>query len=147
MPGRACKVKEQSPIMCYEVRNHLSALPPAVMIHGLAQLRAALAPQQPVTLLSAPGAASAWGCLWWQSLLAACAYAGPALLDCGQAPGRAIEALRLGIKGVVLAPNPAWADVSSLARQKQALLLSAPPVSLDLGQIQAERRLMAWLSA
>lgn len=145
MPGRTSKVKEQSLFMCLETRNDLQALPPAVIIHNLAQICMALAVARPVTLLSAPGAAAAWGGLWWRSLLEAASHAGPALLDCGESPGRAIEALMLGLHGVVLAPNPAWDEVAALAQQTRALLLPTAPVALDLGQKRNERQLVAWL--
>lgn len=130
--------------------NYQSFLPPAVMVHGLEQARRACALGLPVTLLSAPGAAAAWGCLWWQSLLAAVPYAGPALLDCGTAPGRATEALTLGVKGVILASCPVWDELAWLATQTQAVLLPASPAFLDLGQNdrwrkQDETRLLAWL--
>lgn len=115
------------------------------MVHGLAQAAQALALHRPVTLLSAPGAACAWGCLWWHSLLIEGGYTGPALLDCSTSPGRAVEALELGLKGVILAPCPVWPDLKALALHKQALLLPAAPVALDLGQKHAERQLNAWL--
>ena len=120
-------------------------LPPAVIIHGLPQARRALAPGRAVTLLSAPGAALAWGCLWWREVLRQSGHAGPALLDCAAAPGRAAEALALGLGGVVLAPCPAWGEVAALAAQTGALLLRAPPAALDLGLKGDERRLSAWL--
>ena len=146
MPGGICQVKKLSRIMDYEEEIYKLSLPPAVMIHGLGQARLALRLGRPVTLLSAAGAASNWGCSWWGSLLAAAAHNGPALLDCGAAPGRAVEALALGLRGIVLAPCPTWAEVAALARQNQALLLAAPPEALDLGQKQRESALIAWLS-
>lgn len=145
MPLRACKVKEVTLIMRMETENYQSPLPPAVIVHGLAQLACVCAARRPVTVLSAVGAASAWGCLWWQSLLAAANYTGPALLDCAMAPGRAVEALELGLRGIVLAPCPAWADIAALAAQKRAVLLAAAPPALDLRQKQDDRRLLAWL--
>ncbi|MGO9817726.1 MAG: hypothetical protein ACLPJJ_06075 [Acidocella sp.] len=122
-------------------------LPQAVIVHGLVDIRAALAPGRPVTLLSAPGAALYAGGLWWRELLAAADYAGPALLDCGPAPGRAWEALKLGLRGVVLAPCPAWDQVAEYAAAQGALLLPAPPPALDFCSPGAARRLEAWLAA
>ena len=123
------------------------SLPQAVIVHGLVDVRAALAPGRPVTLLSAPGAALYAGGLWWRELLAAAEYSGPALLDCGPAPGRAWEALKLGLRGVVLAPCPAWDQVADYAAAQGALLLPAPPPALDFGSPGADRRLEAWLAA
>jgi hypothetical protein len=123
------------------------SLPQAVIVHGLVDIRAALAPGRPVTLLSAPGAALYAGGLWWRELLVAAEYSGPALLDCGPAPGRAWEALKLGLRGVVLAPCPAWDQVADYAAAHGALLLPAPPPALDFCAPGANRRLEAWLAA
>ena len=120
--------------------------PRAVIVHGLAQARAALAPGRPVTLLSAPVAALYAGAPWWRELLAACGHTGPALLDCGPAPGRAWEALRLGLPGVVLAPCPAWDEVAEYAAGLGAKLLPAAPPALDLAKPGAARHLAAWLA-
>src|SRR6185295_16407063 len=90
---------------------------PAVTIHGLDHARAALAPGRGVVLLSAPGAALYAGCGWWRALVAAARAEFPAtpmadLLDCADAPGRAMEALRIGLRGIVLDPGcPAFAAV------------------------------------
>jgi hypothetical protein len=124
---------------------HKTTLPPAVMVYGLHDARLALAPSRPVTLLSPPGAALSWGCLWWKSLLAACKQDRPALLDCAAAPGRAAEALAIGLSGVVLAPCPAWDEIAALAAQRSAILLSALPPFLDLRLKDSERRLISWL--
>jgi hypothetical protein len=119
---------------------------PAVIVHGLDDARAALAPGRPVTLVSAPGAALFGGCLWWQALLAAASYDGVSLLDCADAPGRAVEAIRLGLPGVVLDGGvPAYAQVATLARNAGTLILPAPPAALDLGKHGAVRQLIAWL--
>ncbi len=123
------------------------ALPPAVIVHSLADAQKALAPGRPVTLLSAPGAAQYAGCLWWRELLAAANFTGPALLDCADAPGRALEALHLGLRGVVLhAPAPAFAIVAELAAANGALVLPMAPPALDLRQNGATRRLESWLA-
>ncbi|MDD2703973.1 MAG: hypothetical protein PHU07_01355 [Acidocella sp.] len=116
------------------------------MSYGVEHARAALAPGLPVTLLSAPGAALYAGCLWWRELLSAASASGPALLDCGAAPGRAWEALRLGLPGVVLAPCPAWGQVAEFAAASGALLLSTPPPALDMAAPGATRRLPGWLT-
>ena len=120
--------------------------PASVMVHGLADVRVALAVGRPLTLLSAPGAAQYMGCLWWRELLRAASFDGPALLDCADAPGRALEALMLGLTGLVLtAPPAAFTVVAQLARAQGAVLLERAPPALDLGQPGAKRRLAAWL--
>jgi hypothetical protein len=124
----------------------MSELSQAVVVHGLSDARAALAVGRPVTLLSAPGAALYAGCLWWRELLAAAGYEGVALLDCGAAPGRAVEALRLGLRGIVLEAPPAAFDVvAKLAAAQGAVLLAVAPPALDLALPGAHRRLKSWL--
>jgi hypothetical protein len=116
------------------------------MIHGLADAKQALAPGRPVTLLSAPGAASYAGCRWWLELLAAAAATGPALLDCGDAPGRAMEALKCGVNGIVLqCEQPVFQAVAGLAAAQGTILLATAPPSLDLSAPGASRLLAAWL--
>ncbi len=121
--------------------------PPAVVVHGLAQARLALAPGLRVTLLSGRGAALYAGCGWWRALVAACGTTGPDILDCADAPGRAMEALRAGCRLIVLDPTvPAAALVASRAVAIGALVLSERPAALDLAEPGALRRLDAWLA-
>ncbi len=120
-------------------------LPPAIIVHGLADIRAALAPGRPVTLLSAPGAAAYAGPAWWAALLRAARHTGPALLDCADAPGRAWEGLALGLQGVVLPPCPGWNQLAAYAAARNALLLQTAPPALDMAQPGTARRLEAWL--
>ena len=115
-------------------------------MHGTVHVHTARTAGWPVTLLSAPGAALYAGAPWWAALLRDTAFTGPALLDCAAAPGRAVEALRLGLKGVVLAPCPAWDEVAALAAATGALLLPAAPPALDLALPGAARHLPAWLA-
>jgi hypothetical protein len=118
--------------------------PPALIIHGLAHARLALAPGLPVTLLSAPNAAAYAGCLWWQQVLAQAGFAGPAFLDCGQATGRALEALKLGLTGIILHHPPAI--IRQIAAAQGALVLPEAPPALDLATPGAARRLALWLT-
>ena len=127
-------------------------LPPAVIIHGLPHALAALAPGRPVTLLSAPGAASYAGCAWWRAVVSAAlaahpGSAAPDVLDCADAPGRALEALSVRCRLIVLHPCPAWADIAGRAQSCGARLLADAPPALDLGWRGEERRLAAWLGA
>jgi hypothetical protein len=123
-----------------------TALPPAVVVHGLAQADAALAEGLPVTLLSTPGAGAYAGALWWRELVDAARTAHPStpcadILDCADAPGHAMAAIRAGQEILVLNPAcPAFARIAALART-----LPARPPALDLGDRGAERRLRAWL--
>ncbi len=122
-------------------------LPPAVTIHGLEMARLALAPGLPVTLLSGPGAATYAGCGWWRAVVAAAGHTGPDVLDCGDAAGRALEALRAGCKWLVLDEHcPAFPRVAERAALHGARLLPSRPASLDLAEHGALRRLHVWLS-
>lgn len=126
------------------------SLPPAVVVHQLSDARAALRPGRPVTLLSAPGAASYAGCGWWRALVGqALAEAGrdaPDVLDCADAAGRAVEALRAGCRCLVLAPDvPVFTEVTARAAALGAVVLPARPPALDLAGPGARRRLDAWL--
>ena len=121
-------------------------LPPAVVVHGLPHLIAATAPGRPVTLLSGPGAAIYAGCGWWRALMALGTAGHPDILDCADAPGRAMEALRTGCRLLVLDPAvPAWPLVASRAAAAGARLLAERPAALDLARRGAKRRLPAWL--
>ncbi|MCF3945674.1 MULTISPECIES: hypothetical protein [Acidiphilium] len=117
-----------------------------MIVHDREHVAAALAVGLPVTLLSPPGFALYAGCLWWQALLEQAGFTGFSLLDCADAPGRAIEALRLGLHGIVLDAEPViFARVAAIAAESGAILLDKPPPSLDLAQRGADRRLAGWL--
>ena len=116
-------------------------LPPAVVIHGAAQLRAALLPGRPVLLLSGAGAGCHAGAGWWRALVDGAGQ--PDALDCGDAAGRALEALATGCGIVVLGPCPAWDSVAG--RAGAALVLPRRPAALDLNARGAARRLDSWL--
>jgi hypothetical protein len=122
-------------------------LPPAVVVHGLDDARQALAPGRPVTLLSGPGAAIYAGCGWWRALVTASGTTGPDVLDCADAPGRAMEALRTGCRLLVLDPAvPAAGLVAARAAAVGASVLPQRPPALDLAQPGSLRRLEAWLA-
>ena len=119
--------------------------PPAVVVHGLDQARTALRPGLPVTLLSARGAALYAGCGWWRALVTAAAAA-EEILDCADAPGHAMAALRLGQRTLILdADCPAFAAVAAAASTLGAHVLAERPEALDLAEPAANRRLIAWL--
>ncbi len=120
-------------------------LPPAVVVHGLAQARAALAPGLPVLLLSGPGAAGYAGAGWWRAMIdmALDTRQEPDALDCSDQAGRALEALAMGCRILVLLPCPAFPAI--VERAADALVLPARPPALDLDDPGAGRRLDAWL--
>ena len=125
-------------------------LPPAIIVHGLAEARAALAPGLPVTLLSAPGAACHAGIGWWRALVALARAEARAeladILDCADAPGEAVEALRAGCRVVVLSADmPAWPDVAARAAQLGAVLLAVRPPALDLSRTWNVGQVASWL--
>jgi hypothetical protein len=106
-----------------------------------------------VTLLSAPGAGAFAGVGWWRAMVAAARAAHPLtpccdLLDCGPAPGRALEALRAGQKLLILRCDPRiWDDLAERARACGGRLFAAAPPALDFARRGADRDLLAWLHA
>lgn len=128
-------------------------MPPAVVVHGPDHARQALAVAGPgaVTLLSAPAAACFLGPAWWRALIGVVAAEYPAgsiseLLDCDDAAGRAMEALRLGQKALILQLScPQHDAVLGRATAVGASLHLMRPPALDLGVRSSDRRLAAWL--
>ena len=128
----------------------------AVCVHDLAQARAAVdaavAARRPVVLLSAPAAACFAGCGWWRALVAAAVEGREGvcgdLLDCGDGAGRAMEALRIGLRGLVVdAGTPALAAVQAAAEALEATVLTKRPVHIDLADYGAARLLEGWVQA
>lgn len=101
------------------------------IVHSLAEARAVLAAANgtTMTLESPPGAAGYQGVGWWRALVAALADDFPhqafeAVLDCGSAPGHALEALRAGVKAVRLdAPPEMLAALDEIAAAVGGLVL------------------------
>ncbi len=128
-------------------------LAPAVVIHGMSDTRAALAPARPVTLLSAPGAALYTGCAVWRALITAAREIAPAvpvsdILDCADASGQALAALRLGQRFLVLHEAAPGRDaVAAIAAASGAVVLAHRPPALDLARRGSLRRLPIWLGA
>lgn len=130
--------------------------PPCVVIHSLADARIVLdaavaAGGLPVLLLSAPEAACFMGPPWWRALIDAAVAlhtsAVPDLLDCGDAAGRAMQALRIGQKELILDPAcPQYEAVVERAVITGASIRSTRPAALDLAEHGAERLLHAWLT-
>ncbi len=105
---------------------------------AVAALRNWRAPAVP-TLLSAPAAAQFAGALWWRRLIdLAAAETGMACddwLDCGDAPGQAMAALRAGCRGLVIAPT-----VLSVARLTELARAHGAHVVTDRNAIQTRLR-------
>jgi hypothetical protein len=124
---------------------------PAVVVHGAADIRAVLATATPVTLLSGPGAVLYAGSGWWRALVAQARAEHPTvplddILDCADASGLALGALRIGQRLLVLAPDaPGWQSVASVAASVGGAVLGARPEALDMAERGAARRLQAWL--
>jgi hypothetical protein len=126
---------------------------PAVVVHGLAHARAALAMGRPVTLLSSPGAALFAGCGWWRAVVGRARSEHPGIpmedvLDCADAPGLALGALRIGQHLLVLDPiSPGWQSVAVVAASLGGEVLTSRPPALDMADRDAARRLADWLQA
>jgi hypothetical protein len=124
---------------------------PAVIVHGLDDARAALAPGLPVTLLSAPAAALFAGCLWWRQMVAAARsdYKDTEaidVLDCADGSGMAMAALRSGVCRLVVWPNaPGWERLAAIAGRQGGFIVTRAPSALDLAERNAIRRLHLWL--
>jgi hypothetical protein len=130
----------------------------AVTIHNHAHALAALAalpggrrgPWR-LILLSAPGAAGFLGPGWWAALINSLqprmhAAGVRDLLDCGASAGRAMEALRIGVRGLILSPEcPQFEAVLARATPLAARLERERPAALDLAEKNAVRRLADWL--
>jgi hypothetical protein len=124
---------------------------PAVVVHGLAHARVVLAFGHAVTLLSAPGAALFAGCGWWRAVIERTASEHPGvpiddILDCADAPGLALGALRIGQRRLVLSPTaPGWQSIAAIAASLGAEVLTSRPPALDMADRNAARRLHDWL--
>lgn len=120
---------------------------PAILFRSAAEAAAALAlaPPTGVLLLSPPGAAAWPGPDTVAAMVAQAAAAHPgaphcAALDCGSAPGLALDALRRGWRLLVLDPgHPAFAAVQSAVGEAGATLLLQAPPALDLSRLDLRR--------
>lgn len=130
-----------------------------MVVHGLDQAVAALDSAGPrgVMLLSAAAAGGFAGPGWFLALVAEARRRHPgvpcaAALDCADAAGSALMALRAGVRIIVLDGGcPAFAAIAAAAAEVGARVLPARPPALDLGRIDLRRRddlarLAAWLA-
>jgi hypothetical protein len=122
---------------------------PRFMVHSLAQAEAALRAAADcgvaVILESPPNAAQSWGAPYFVKLVDAARAAAPgaqceAILDCGDAAGVALEALRKGAKIVrLVGKKDVVARVADIARQSDARVETKPrpKAFLDLDGLRA----------
>jgi DNA-binding transcriptional LysR family regulator len=129
----------------------------AIRIHGVDDARAAAAAARTlgvgVRLVSAPGAASYAGAAWFAEVIAAVraeypATAIEAVLDCGDAPGHALAALRAGVETIrFTGPRRVRDKIAALARHYGARLGEIDGEVLDLAQSRhPEEDCRRWLA-
>jgi hypothetical protein len=130
----------------------------AVVVHDLDQARLALAAARavgrPITLLSAPAAASAVGPAWFATLVRTVRAEFPdieveAILDCDRAAGRAMAALQTGFNGVVFTGSEAvLLKLADIGEDLRCTLYDARPEALDLlAERDPAAACRAWLAA
>jgi hypothetical protein len=130
----------------------------AIIIHGLADARAALAAAQalrvPVSLISAPGGGSYAGPGWFNEVVRAACEAYPdvsvtAILDCDDAPGHALGAFRAGTRAVRFTGRADVAErLRDIADSLGAELITDEIETLDLrGHRDLVAACKAWLNA
>jgi hypothetical protein len=129
----------------------LSAQYPAVVVHSLANARVALAHGRPITLLSGEAAALYAGCGWWRAMTAAARAEFPHVatadfLDCADASGHALAALRIGLRHLILSPDaPGRHRVAAIVAGLEGVLLAERPPAIDLADPANRRRLHEWV--
>jgi len=126
-------------------------IPPTVRFHSAAEagavlsLAGSLAISGGVLLLSAPAAAAWPGAATVAAMLARAATDHPgvphrAALDCGTAPGLALDALRQGWRLLILdGGHPSFPQVEAAAREAGATLIPKAPEALDLARIDLRK--------
>ncbi|MFO0995489.1 MAG: hypothetical protein U1F33_02320 [Alphaproteobacteria bacterium] len=120
--------------------------------HALAALQAAGATGTEIVLLSPEGFALYGGAGLFASIIAEASRQCPtvafrAMLDCADAPGYALSALRIGIKAVRLGGRAeARRRVGEIARKLGAEVVARRPRALELlDRADAEAACRAWL--
>ncbi len=115
--------------------------------HAIAALTAARAQNQPLLIISAPGAVRSAGAGWWRELVAQARDSIPDqgaewVLDCGDEPGMALAALREGVGTIALeADETTWSRVAQIAIQCDASVLKVDRTgALDLADSNNPQR-------
>ena len=133
-----------------------SKSPRIIIVHGIAHARAAAAAASElgvaVRIRSAPGAAAYGGAGWFLEIIAIVRAEFPdagieASLDCADAPGYAMAALRRGAAMIRFqGPKAASEKIARLAEANGAVLDSSRATPLDLlGAGDPERACLDWL--
>lgn len=128
----------------------------AVTVHGLDDaMRAGAAAHAlgvPLTLISAPAAAASMGPAWFAEMVRNLERAYPdldveAVLDCGDAAGYAMAALRCGVRAIRFSGRPAVAGkIEDIAAAYGARLVERPYRILDPRRARdADAALRQWL--
>lgn len=128
-----------------------------VVIHSLEHARAAMAAaaelEMQLILFSAEGAAGNAGPAWFRNVvdIARAEYPGvevTAVLDCGDAPGYALAALRAGCPAIHFAGSrPVKAKIRAIAKSIGAALHERRGLMLDLfGERDPESACRAWFT-
>ena len=132
----------------------------AVTVISLAQADAALSAAEnlcaEITLISAPDAAASVGPGWFDAVVTLATSRFPAakyiaILDCGNAPGDALAALRHGIKFIRYC-GAKQAAITEIAKKYGANVVQTRPKSLDLSDAEGEKQdpitaCCSWLSS
>jgi hypothetical protein len=100
---------------------------------AISALKIAASQETPVTLRSPPFASASLGAAGFLAIVKAAREAVPgvpseAILDCGDAPGHALGALRLGAEAVsITAPDDVLAKLAEIAAQTGARIYQTSP--------------------
>jgi hypothetical protein len=130
----------------------------AIKVHGLGDaLKAAAVAQElgvPVTLISAPDAAASMGPGWFSAITKCLGDTYPeleleAVLDCGDAVGFALAALRRGVKAIVFSGGTSTTKkLEDIAHAYNARIMKRPKQILDPRREQdIDTTLRHWLQA
>jgi fructose/tagatose bisphosphate aldolase len=128
----------------------------AIRVHSAADacaaLRAAASLNLPVTLISAPAAAGYAGASYFAALIALARAEVPdvavtEVLDCGEAPGHVLGALRQGLKRVrFCGDRDTAAKLAAIAKAQDATVITEDVPALDLARVEdAEAACRTWL--
>jgi hypothetical protein len=131
----------------------------AVVVRNVAEAstacRAAAAARCPVTLVSPPGAGLFAGPVWFKALTAVARRESGAspkgvrfVLDCADAPGAVLAAIRAGVEACAFSGNvKARARLAAIARRAGVALVQPPNDAFDLTQNSDFDGLLAWFSS
>jgi hypothetical protein len=131
------KKTRRKPVRSARALSKPAAAKQVAVVRSLAEARAVLAAASvaKVVLVSPPGAAAYLGVGFFAALVDAARAEFPgiaieAVMDCGEDPGWALSALRMGFKAIALRGDPrARARVAAIARAMGARVLVGPPRS------------------